>query len=56
MVLDNVDSIEMLFSRRNSQDDIDVLLASYLPKTSNGKILVISRNFRCCREVNRKHI
>ncbi len=41
MILDNADSVEMLSPKNRGQDDINTLVISYLPKTGNGKILVL---------------
>ncbi|OLN81556.1 Kinesin light chain 5 [Colletotrichum chlorophyti] len=40
MIVDNADDVETLFSKDNNEK----LIASYLPKKENGKILVTSRN------------
>ncbi|KAK1839854.1 Kinesin light chain 5, partial [Colletotrichum chrysophilum] len=40
MIIDNVDDIQMLFSKRNSEKPI----TSYLPKRENSKILITSRS------------
>lgn len=49
MVLDNVDDVETFFpSRKRQRDNLDgnapISLASYLPQSRNGSILVTSRN------------
>ncbi|KAK6206204.1 hypothetical protein QIS74_13623 [Colletotrichum tabaci] len=45
MIVDNADDIEMLFSKINSQTDASIPIASYIPKTDHGKILVTSRSW-----------
>ncbi|KZL84224.1 kinesin light [Colletotrichum incanum] len=45
MIVDNADDIEILFSKTNGQKDQPMPIASYLPKTDNGKILVTSRSW-----------
>ncbi|KAK2061323.1 purine and uridine phosphorylase [Colletotrichum caudatum] len=45
MIVDNADDVEMLFSKMNGQKDTPMPMASYLPKTDNGKILVTSRSW-----------
>ncbi|KAF5521207.1 hypothetical protein CGCA056_v007084 [Colletotrichum aenigma] len=44
MVVDNADDVEML-TKTNDQKDPPMPIASYLPKTGNGKILVTSRSW-----------
>ncbi|KAF0320750.1 kinesin light [Colletotrichum asianum] len=44
MVVDNADDVEML-TKTNDQNDESMPIASYLPKTGNGKILVTSRSW-----------
>ncbi|KAK1656736.1 hypothetical protein BDP55DRAFT_655711 [Colletotrichum godetiae] len=41
MVLDNADDVDMLFSKDNNE----MLVASYLPKANNSKILFTSRSW-----------
>ncbi|KAH0443511.1 kinesin [Colletotrichum camelliae] len=43
MIVDNADDVEML-TKTNDQKDPPMPIASYLPKTGNGKILVTSRS------------
>ncbi|KAK1989764.1 hypothetical protein LX36DRAFT_742745 [Colletotrichum falcatum] len=45
MIVDNTDDVEMLFSKTNGEKDASLPIASYLPKTDNGKILVTSRSW-----------
>ncbi|CAI0645513.1 unnamed protein product [Colletotrichum noveboracense] len=44
MIVDNADDVEML-TKTNDQNDESMLIASYLPKTGNGKILVTLRSW-----------
>jgi tetratricopeptide (TPR) repeat protein len=44
MVVDNVDDAEMFFpSQSQGQEDIPTLLGAYLPRSSNGSMLITSR-------------
>ncbi|KAK1480546.1 hypothetical protein CCUS01_16204 [Colletotrichum cuscutae] len=45
MIVDNVDNIETLFSKMDRHDVASMPIASYLPKTDNGKILFTSRSW-----------
>ncbi|KXH46325.1 kinesin light chain protein [Colletotrichum salicis] len=45
MIADNVDDIEILFSKMDKQNDASMPIASYLPKSNNGKILFTSRSW-----------
>ncbi|KAM0332410.1 hypothetical protein ACHAQA_002690 [Verticillium albo-atrum] len=45
MIVDNADDVEMLFMANKSSDNTEIPIASYLPKTGNGKILVTSRSW-----------
>ncbi|KAH7124605.1 hypothetical protein EDB81DRAFT_860866 [Dactylonectria macrodidyma] len=44
MVLDNADSVEVLFPRQGTHGSRDRPLASFLPKTGRGSIIITSRN------------
>ncbi|KAI8289082.1 Kinesin light chain 4 [Colletotrichum sp. SAR 10_98] len=44
MIVDNADDVEML-TKTDDQNDPPLPIASYLPKTGNGKILVTSRSW-----------
>ncbi|KAJ4179575.1 hypothetical protein NW767_014587 [Fusarium falciforme] len=44
MVLDNADSVEVFFPRRGAHGSRDQPLASFLPKTGCGSIIITSRN------------
>ncbi|KAK2729207.1 kinesin light, partial [Colletotrichum kahawae] len=44
MIVDNADDVEML-TKTNDQKDPPMPIASYIPKTGNGKILVTSRSW-----------
>ncbi|KAH7113362.1 hypothetical protein EDB81DRAFT_734874, partial [Dactylonectria macrodidyma] len=44
MVLDNADSVEVFFPRRGAHDSRDQPLASFLPKSGRGSIVITSRN------------
>ncbi|KAH6871891.1 hypothetical protein B0T10DRAFT_611083 [Thelonectria olida] len=44
MVLDNADSVEVFFPGRGSHGSRDQPLASFLPKTGRGSIVITSRN------------
>ncbi|KZL64860.1 TPR domain-containing protein, partial [Colletotrichum incanum] len=45
MIIDNVDDVEILFSKIDEQNDAPMPIASYLPKSNNGKILFTSRSW-----------
>ncbi|KAF6782000.1 TPR domain-containing protein, partial [Colletotrichum musicola] len=45
MIIDNADDVKMLLSETNGQKDALMPIASYLPKTDNGKMLVTSRSW-----------
>ncbi|KAM6516645.1 hypothetical protein FALCPG4_014823 [Fusarium falciforme] len=44
MVLDNADSVEVFFPSRGAHGSRDQPLASFLPKTGRGSIIITSRN------------
>ncbi|KAH7175986.1 putative kinesin [Dactylonectria macrodidyma] len=44
MVLDNADSVEVFFPRQGAHGSRDQPLASFLPKTGRGSIIITSRN------------
>ncbi|KAM0269068.1 hypothetical protein ACHAQH_009824 [Verticillium albo-atrum] len=44
MIVDNADDVSVFFMKEGSNDDTHSPLASYLPKTAKGKILVTSRS------------
>ncbi|WAO96035.1 NACHT domain-containing protein [Fusarium falciforme] len=44
MVLDNADCVEVFFPRRDAHGSRDQPLASFLPKTGRGSIIITSRN------------
>ncbi|OHW94110.1 putative kinesin [Colletotrichum incanum] len=45
IIIDNVDDVKILFSKIDKQNDTPMLIASYLPKSNNGKILFTSRSW-----------
>ncbi|KXH68280.1 kinesin light chain protein [Colletotrichum salicis] len=45
MIVDNADDVEILFANVNGQKDAPMPIASYLPKSDNGKILFTSRSW-----------
>nr|XP_036584644.1 Kinesin light chain 5 [Colletotrichum truncatum]KAF6794162.1 Kinesin light chain 5 [Colletotrichum truncatum] len=45
MIVDNADDMEVFFSKESDQYDAQLPVASYLPKTETGKILVTSRSW-----------
>ncbi|CCF43601.1 hypothetical protein CH063_13257, partial [Colletotrichum higginsianum] len=45
MIVDNADDVTTLLSKMNEQDDTSMPIASYLPKSDNGKILITSRSW-----------
>ncbi|KXH67623.1 kinesin light chain protein, partial [Colletotrichum salicis] len=45
MIVDNVDDIETLFSKMDGHEVAPMPIASYLPKSNNGKILFTSRSW-----------
>lgn len=52
MILDNADQLSTLFQ---SFDDEEQVLASYIPKTGNGKVLVTSRNLNVAERLTGSH-
>ncbi|KAK1579716.1 uncharacterized protein LY79DRAFT_563680 [Colletotrichum navitas] len=45
MIVDNADDVKMLFSKLSWEKDTSMPVASYLPRTDNGKVLVTSRSW-----------
>ncbi|KAF7551854.1 hypothetical protein G7Z17_g4689 [Cylindrodendrum hubeiense] len=55
MILDNADDASMLFSNEEGGDKTQVPIASYLPKTVRGKILVTSRSIDAAEKLTGNH-
>lgn len=55
MILDNADALDMFFSKDEGEDDTQVLIASCLPKTHNGKTLVTSRSLTLSEKLTGSH-
>ncbi|RYP47171.1 hypothetical protein DL768_006721 [Monosporascus sp. mg162] len=55
MIIDNADDVDMFFPRDEREDDTQVPVASYLPKTGNGKILVTSRSLSAAEKLTGSH-
>ncbi|KAH8734444.1 hypothetical protein BGZ61DRAFT_490401 [Ilyonectria robusta] len=55
MSLDNADALDMFFSKDEGEDDTQVLIASCLPKTHNGKTLVTSRSLTVSEKLTGSH-
>ncbi|RYP75597.1 hypothetical protein DL771_002297 [Monosporascus sp. 5C6A] len=55
MIVDNADDVDMFFPRDEREGDTQVPIASYLPKTGNGKILVTSRSLSAAEKLTGSH-
>ncbi|KAL6910181.1 hypothetical protein GGI43DRAFT_389514 [Trichoderma evansii] len=55
MILDNADEMETLFPNSENKDNQREPLASYLPKTGNGKIVITSRNRSVAEKLTGSH-
>jgi hypothetical protein len=51
MVADNADKMDVMFTDKESDDESQVSLVTYLPKSTNGKILVTSRSLDVAEKI-----
>ena len=55
MILDNADDADMYFPKYGKRNDKEDPIASYLPKTANGRILITSRDARAAEKLTGSH-
>lgn len=55
IILDNADEMETLFPKSQNKDNQQEPLASYLPKTGNGKVIITSRNRSVAEKLTGSH-
>ena len=55
MILDNADETDTFFPKNTKERNIQASIASYLPKTSNGRILVTSRSLDTAERLTGSH-
>ena len=55
MILDNADELDTFFSTNLSSSHGQESIASYLPKTSTGRILITSRNLNVAEKLTGSH-
>ncbi|KAK0767243.1 hypothetical protein N5P37_000977, partial [Trichoderma harzianum] len=55
MVLDNADDTDVFFGKNECRENTQSPIASYLPKTGNGKVLVTSRSLTAAEKLTGSH-